>query len=56
MKRSILDQILFSTIYGMDLELLKRIPRGHRESQEKTYECVVVKGREFFREDTGSNV
>lgn len=34
----------------------KKTKKSLRESQEETYECVAVKGREFFREGTDSSV
>lgn len=58
MKKRALDRILCSNIYGVDLDTItkKKTKRAQRESQEKTYEYVVVKEREFFREDIDSNV
>lgn len=57
MKKRALDHILYSSVYGVGLDrITKKKTQEGTESQEKTYECVVVKGRVFFREDIGSNV
>lgn len=49
MKKRALDRILYSNIYGVDLDTItkKKTKRAQRESQEKTYEYGVVKERVF---------